>query len=60
MINLPKDFDITAKQSGNDEDKVWLFANYGNGNVFHGLVDELLIYSRALTAEELERVPLKP
>jgi Concanavalin A-like lectin/glucanases superfamily len=61
VIDLPKDFKVAVAESKEkDADKVWSFTNYSNGNVFHGLVDELLIYGRALTAEELEKIPLRP
>jgi hypothetical protein len=38
----------------------WTFANYGNGDAFHGLVDEFIVYDRLLTAEECNRIPLTP
>lgn len=61
VVDLPKDFAVeVAKSKARDADKVWSFTNYSNGNVFHGLVDELLIYGQALTADELAKVPLKP
>lgn len=43
-----------------DTEKAWSFSNYSNGGVFHGLVDELIIYGRALNADELEKIPLWP
>lgn len=61
VIDLPKDFEIAVVNSkAKDTDRVWSFTNYSNGNVFHGLVDELLIFGQALSAEELERIPLRP
>lgn len=61
VIDLPKDFVVeVAKSEAKDTDKWWLFTDFGSGNVFHGLVDELIIFDRALSAEELEKVPLSP
>jgi Concanavalin A-like lectin/glucanases superfamily len=58
---LPERFEIdVAKSPEKDKDKGWTFTDYGNGNVFHGLVDELLIYGRSLSEEELEKIPLRP
>lgn len=60
-IDLPKDFEVNVlKFNSDDSDQKWTFTNYGNGNCFHGLVDELLIYGQSLTAGELEKIPLKP
>jgi hypothetical protein len=62
-IDLPKDFElqVVKGQSGKEDyDKVWSFTNYSNGKVFHGIVDELLIYDRALSEDELDRLPLRP
>jgi Concanavalin A-like lectin/glucanases superfamily len=61
VIDLPKDFKMAVtKWEQKDSDKVWAFTNYSTGKVFHGRVDELLIYRRALNAEELEKIPLQP
>lgn len=49
-FELPADFQFDV-----EADKAWLFANYGNANVYHGLVDELLIHNRALSAEEVRQ-----
>ena len=54
---LPQDFALEVKEAakGNPAfDKSWTFTDYGSGNTFHGLVDELVIYSRALTFGEME------
>lgn len=60
-IDLAKDFELTVASSEKKEtDKVWSFTNYSNATVFLGQVDELLIYGQALSAEELEIIPLKP
>jgi hypothetical protein len=59
-FELPKAFAFeVATSEVKEADKVWTFTNYSNGNVFHGLVDELLIYDRALTPAELTALPLK-
>jgi hypothetical protein len=59
QINLPKDFELAVLKSKEKvRDKSWSFTNYSNGNVFHGLVKELLIYDRVLSPEEFEKVSL--
>ncbi len=59
-IELPRGFVLwTADSTLKDSDKIWSFSNLGNGNVFHGLVDEFLIYESALNAEALAEVPLR-
>lgn len=62
VIDLPKDFELRiVKSEAKDRDKNWTFTNYAGGwPAFHGLVDELLIYGRPLSAEELEMIPLRP
>jgi len=60
-IDLPKDFEFdVAKLDAKDRDKQWSFTNYSNGKTFHGRVDELIIYDRALSAAELEKIDLHP
>lgn len=60
-IDLPKDFEVEVlKSDQKDSDKVWSFSNLSNANVFFGLADELHIYGRALSAKELEKLPLRP
>lgn len=60
-IDLPQEIEVAvANLKKKDTEKEWSFTNYGHGGCFHGLVDELLIYGRALSAEELEKIPLRP
>jgi hypothetical protein len=60
-IELPKDFRLAIMDSdAKDRDKVWSFTNYSNANAFHGLVDELIIYGKMLSAKEFARIPLSP
>ena len=60
-VKLGEDFGfIVAESDSRDRDKTLGFTNYSNGQVFHGLIDELLFYDRPLSAEELVRVPLQP
>ncbi len=60
-IELPKELKVAvAKLKMKGSEKEWSFTDYGHGGCFHGLVDELLIYGRSLSAEELEKIPLRP
>jgi uncharacterized protein (TIGR03067 family) len=60
-IDIPNNLKLRPFESGfGDADKIWSFTNYSNGNVFHGLVDELLIYGRMLSKEEFANIPLRP
>ncbi len=60
-VDLPKDFKLEVIDSKvKDKDKVWSFTNYSNAQVFHGLVDELIIYEKMLTTEEFGAIPLRP
>lgn len=60
-IDLPDDFKVVVTSSkARQTDKVWTFTNRSNGNCFHGLVDELIIYGHAMSAEELKKIPLRP
>ncbi len=53
-IELPQDLKLEVVDSKNkNEHKVWTFANYSSGNVFHGTVDELIIYGKAHSEDEL-------
>src|SRR5439155_7868062 len=36
-----------------ETDKVFLFKNFGNGSHFYGFADNLRVYNRALTPEEI-------
>lgn len=59
-IAIPKDFKLTIIDAKEKEsEKVWSFTNHSNGNVFHGLVDELLIFDRVLPAKEMEKITLR-
>ncbi|APZ96641.1 hypothetical protein Fuma_06314 [Fuerstiella marisgermanici] len=71
VIDLPKGIRLPKELEGRDvklrtmlmqkdTKKEWSFTDYGHGRCFHGLVDEILIYGRALTAGELEKIPLRP
>ncbi len=56
-IELPQGFELAVDKSPQrDADKVWSFSNLSNGWVFHGLVDELVIYPNALSADDLETI----
>lgn len=60
-VKLGEDFGfVVAESDSRDRDKTLDFTNYSNGQVFHGLIDELLFYDQPLSAEELVRVPLQP
>ena len=51
-IAIPKDFELSVVSSKfKQSDKVWSFVNYSNGEVFHGLVDELRIYNETLSSK---------
>ena len=34
--------------------------NNSNGSAFKGQIDELIIYDKALTEEQMAKIPLKP
>jgi hypothetical protein len=60
-FELPEGFEPTvAGGRFRDSDKVWTFSDHSNGNTLHGLVDELMIYGRAMSAAELKKIPLRP
>ncbi len=60
-IDLPMEIEASIAQlRKKDTEKDWSFTNYSHGGCFHGLVDELIIYGRALSTEELEKIPLRP
>jgi hypothetical protein len=60
-IDLSAGFKLDVVTSRVKEaDKEWSFTNYSNGTVLHGLVDELIIYGKALGDRELAVVPLRP
>lgn len=63
-FDLPADFQLNVIGTRESEsDKVWSFVNYSNTNLFHGLVDELIIHNRLLSAAEFQdqfhRMPRK-
>lgn len=52
-FSLPTDFRWEVVGSKFEApDKLWTFVNYSNTNLFHGLVDELIIHNRMLSSEE--------
>lgn len=56
-FELSKDFALQVVGSDAERrDKVWSFADYSNGNVFHGFVDELIIHNRVLTDDEFQAI----
>jgi|SRR5579871_130706 len=55
-IVLPADFKFDIASDAKDTDKVWTFTNYSNSNVFHGLVGEVIIYGKMLSAKEFEQI----
>ncbi len=58
---LPDDFVVDAASLDiKGSDKRWFFTNYSNARVFHGLVDELIIYGRGLSEGEIRNIPLRP
>jgi hypothetical protein len=60
-IDLPKRFKLDVIDTAfKDEDKEWSFTNYSNGDVFHGMVDELLVYGRMLSPGEFAKILLRP
>ena len=59
-IDLPTTFKLdVAASPARETEKHWSFTNYSNGTVFHGKVDELILYGKAF-AKELAAVPLRP
>jgi hypothetical protein len=61
QVELPRDFKLEVVGSDSEElDKEWVFANYSNAAVLHGLVSDLVIYDRLLSPEEFNAIPLKP
>ena len=58
---LPEDFALrVATSDAKDKDRVWTTTNFSNSGTFKGQIDELIIYDKALTEEQLAKVPLKP
>jgi hypothetical protein len=59
-FDLPADFKLAVIEADPDgADKVWTFTDYSNGQVFHGLIDELVIYGKPLPSETLERLLIR-
>lgn len=48
-------FDVMGT-SQDSNDKLFTFTNYSNGNAFHGYADNLMIFRRALTDQEMRSV----
>ncbi|HVX11620.1 MAG TPA: redoxin family protein [Pirellulales bacterium] len=61
-FTLPPDFKlaIIGNKRFEERDKVWTFSNYSNGNVFFGLVDELLVYGKPLSDDQLAAMSKLP
>jgi hypothetical protein len=56
-IGLPQGFQLEVLKSNlKDQDKVWSFTNYGNGDTFHGLVSELIIFDGMLPGAEFAKI----
>jgi uncharacterized protein YkwD len=56
-FSLPSDFRLEVIGSMYEQsDKLWTFVNYSNTNLFHGLVDELVIHNRMLSPDEMRTV----
>lgn len=58
-IDLPADFKSKVVEKAAD-DRFWTFSDYSSGGVFHGLVDEIIVYDRLLTDSEFRGIPLNP
>lgn len=62
-IALPADFILDALNLPDAEfqkNNVLTFTNYSNGQVFTGWIDEMLLYRRILTEDEVAKLPLRP
>jgi serine/threonine protein kinase/thiol-disulfide isomerase/thioredoxin len=58
-IPLPDDFKLEVIGSKAEQsDKVWTTTNYSNGGAFRGLLDELVVYGRILTDQEIASLRL--
>jgi hypothetical protein len=56
-VQLPADFHLEVIGSANhNSDKAFMFTNYGNGEVLHGYVSNLIVYDRALPKDELGKL----
>ncbi|MBX3448871.1 MAG: hypothetical protein KF777_04880 [Planctomycetaceae bacterium] len=53
-FSLPENFRLEVIGSKFEAtDKLWTFVNYSNTNLFHGLVDELVIHNQMLSSDEM-------
>ena len=60
QFDLPADFKLAVVEADlEDQDKVWTFTDYSNGQVFQGLIDELVIYGKPLESGILESLLIK-
>lgn len=60
-FDLPEDFKLRVLESDDVETaRNWTFTDYGDGNVFHGWVDEFRVYGRAFSAHEMQSILLRP
>ncbi|HYP26912.1 MAG TPA: LamG-like jellyroll fold domain-containing protein [Blastocatellia bacterium] len=60
-VDLPEGFRFEVEGSAHAKtDNVWALANYSNATIFHGLMDEMIIYDRMLSEEEFAEIPLHP
>lgn len=57
-IELPKGFQLDVVKDAETDDRFWTFTNYSNGTTFRGLVDQLMIFDRALSEKEMAEIPL--
>lgn len=60
-IELPENFKLRVIDSdAKEKEKNWSFSDYSNGDVFQGLIDELIVYGRMLSVAEFDKLPLRP
>jgi len=58
-VALPNDFKLEVIGSRAEKsDKVWTPTNYSNGTAFKGLLDELVVYNRVLSDQEIAALRL--
>jgi hypothetical protein len=56
-LALPQSFSLKVIGSKSDAtDRLFTFTNYSNGTTFGGEIDDLIVFPRALTEEELSRL----
>jgi hypothetical protein len=56
QIDLPDDLKLQEVRADKLSNAIWTFVDDANKDAFHGLVDELIIYRRALSSAELLHV----